>query len=524
MTQLCRFEDHDDAASRWRTESYGDERKLLISSHADQTGVSVRFDSAPHTGLPLRFRLRVVPPIGVDATAVDLPDFWSMAKGIPMPAGPRAKDVFAQIVSRAHDELYSRDYDPRPTAVRRRTDAERAEASRTMRGIYAHMRSLAMHAANRCNPAARSLALRFPIHLRLAAYQRIAEDRSGRIAQLAIACPGALGFSLALMDRGAVDVGERLLAGVVEGRRINPVLDEAVEAWAESLREHVMRSEVPRERNPLWRRVARANRVELRCIRATQRLLLRRAAPAVSGAYLWLPPPIFFAPEDVPRAVRANAAWFRVTKCTGITLYAAGEPDEALRFALARFTSRHASAIWSARRRSRPIRDEVIELRDYLAAAGRFPSTRTDPFALMRESRRWHADVHRAELALRDVEEVDPAILEKPFPEPPLPAWKSAGVEVRAIANAKELIAEGRQMRNCVSARLDEIAAGRSAIYHAEVHGRPITIEILRRADGLELGDFRGFANRAPTKTERAALAPWLRACGAARRGASAVQ
>jgi hypothetical protein len=65
-------------------------------------------------------------------------------------------------------------------------------------------------------------------------------------------------------------------------------------------------------------------------------------------------------------------------------------------------------------------------------------------------------------------------------------------------------------MRNCVGSRLREVIAGRSTIYHAEVNGRPLTIEILRRADGLELGDFRGFANRPPTKTERAALAPWL--------------
>jgi len=40
MTQLCLFEEQDDASSRWRTESYGDERKLLISSHADETGAS----------------------------------------------------------------------------------------------------------------------------------------------------------------------------------------------------------------------------------------------------------------------------------------------------------------------------------------------------------------------------------------------------------------------------------------------------------------------------------------------------
>jgi|GEM_PF-1766302 len=497
-----------DLSGHWQSERYGLTPSVLMSWRADATGVAIRFDSAPQTGSPLTVELRVVPPVEVTAPQIAARQDWSMARGIPMAAG-RAPDLFAQIASWVHNEIYTRNAEERRLA--RRCSPAAYEAARcTMRQLFARLRSLAVHAAECCDPAARTLALRFPVHLRFPVYQRIVQDGSGRIAQLATTCPGALGFALALMSRNGAAIGERLLSDVIAGRRLNPLLDEAIEAWAAGIVEQAAADMVGGANNPVRRRIAQANTAESARIRAAQRLLIRRAGPAIYGAHLWLPPPIAFAPEDIPRATRANAAWFRVTKAHSTTLVADGEPDAALRFAIARFASCHAPAIWSLRRHSVSVRGEIIELRDYLAASRRFPSTRTDPQALIRASRYWHAEIDRVAGVDSEGGELDPAILDEPFPEPPLPAWSRPGAEVRHIATARELIAEGRGMMHCVASRLREIIAGRCAIYHAEVRGRSLTVEILRRDYGLVLGDFKGIANREPTKTERDALIPWL--------------
>lgn len=495
----------------WRVERYGDSPTLAMAWIADERGVRIRFDSAPRSGVPLALRLCVTSPAEIAATAITEPSYWSMTRGIPRLNGGAATDLFAKIATWVHSEIYARDK-PKSGTNPQRDPKEFAEASGTMRRLHARLRDLAMHAADQCDPVARSLVLRFPIHMRFPAYRRIVADRSGRIAQLATECPGALGFALALANRGAVAAGDRLLAGVIAGRRINPLLDEAIEAWAVGIREQGTEGPLQGARSPAWRRVVEAGPAESVRTRLEQRLLIRRAGPAVPGAYLWLPPPIAYAPEEIPRATRANAAWFRVTKCHSITLCADDEPDAALRRAISSFASAHAPAIWSLRRRSLRIADEIAELRDYLDATETIPSRRTDPEGLLAASRLWHADMQ----AVVDEDDqngaLDFALLDKTFPDPPLSAWSSLGVEVWPVTHAQELVAEGQRMKHCVASRLREVLAGRSAIYHAEVNGRSLTIEVLRRADSLVLGDMRGIANRVPSKMERKALSPWLHA------------
>jgi len=524
----------------------GSTRSLHVETRLDDAGFRVRL--APSTAVnPVELVLRVRAPAGLwlDGRAVWR---WTMARGLPLRPG----DALSELTSAAFRSLYPHEppdewwltrgvYDE-PARI---PPGGREEASETMRGLYRTLRELAIAAVDRCDPAARALAMRFPVHVRLTLYARVLDDRSGCLAQLATTCPGALTYALAVVERGAwlEPIGERLLAGVTAGARLGPLLGDAIGAWMEGCRRAAERPvdvggepaelavldgpAAPAEHNaaefPLdlaW--VAQLAGPEARTLLERQRLLVRRAGPGVPATLLLAPPPAAFAPEDIPRPVRANARWYRVMKHRALRPVPDDERGRA-RAALCRFASRHALALWRLAERHE-VSPLLSDLLDYVTAAHVSPGRSTDPQHLLAASRRWHANW--AWLPQADPDRARP-IGELSFPEPPLARWTDqephdaeaevakAHVTVRAVKTPNALIEESAHMHHCVATYAPAIAAGRSWIFHADVAGQALTIEAERRVARFVLRQVRGVDNRQPTAAELRALGPWLAALNA---------
>jgi len=466
-----------------------------------------------------------------------------MVRGLPLRPG----DALSELTGAAFRSLYpheppeewwlSREVYDEPARI---PPGGREEASETMRGLYRTLRELAIAAVDRSDPVARSLAMRFPVHLRLPVYARVVDDRSGCLAQLATACPGALTYALALVERGAwlAPIGERLLAGVTAGTQLGPLLGDAIAAWMEGCQRAAppprdVGGEPPQPAEPAGHKlhglpfdlawVAQLAGTKARSLLERQRLLVRRAGPGVPATLLVAPPPAAFAPEDIPRPVRANARWYRVMRLRSLRPVPEDERERA-RAALCRFASRHALALWQLADR-RDVTTLLSDLLDYVAATHVSPGRTTDPQRLLAASWRWHT--HHAWLPQADREHVR-RLAGLTFPEPALARWtdkephdaEADGAEphvaVRAVTTPHALVDESERMHHCVATYAHAIAMGRSWIFHAEVAGRPLTIDAELRGTEFVLRQVLGVANRQPTAAELRALGPWLAALNAA--------
>jgi hypothetical protein len=92
-----------------------------------------------------------------------------------------------------------------PFNPHRRRNGPRAscpEITMLVRQVRATIREAACAAAALLDQGARKIALRFPAHMRMWLCRRLVADTSGRLAQLAQACPGALIFAYALAKLG----------------------------------------------------------------------------------------------------------------------------------------------------------------------------------------------------------------------------------------------------------------------------------------------------------------------------------
>lgn len=404
-------------------------------------------------------------------------------------------------------------------------------------GLRPVLRDAARGMLDALDPAVVAAARRFAPGTRTRVASALSRDRGGWLRDAARAHPGLLLFALALLDAGETeDAGLTLLHDLGHGRRLAPALDAAVGAWAAALPAWAGQPD-------LWDPAVRATFAaaaeagpgsRARMI-AAQRLLVRRAGPWCDPALLLLPPPVRFAPEDVPAPPRENAAWYRVMKLPGVTvrrggMWAHADVDDAF----AAFASRHAVAL---ARVPRGVALEVwlAELRGALRGAGRTPSRATDPARVIR-------DVNVRELRARVPAAPGPAVplvpreardrrggghpvetLAAPPPAPRLPPgspitphrfppFASERASVVQVVTYPELRAEALRQHNCVRTYLEDIRAGRTVVFSARVDGNPITIAIEPWMSGFRLKEVKGFGNRRVTASEREALAPWCEA------------
>lgn len=529
------------AAPAFRTRLALGGRRVVVSFSRGRDGAAVRLEAqhdAPGAwAIALDLRLR---PLVLATTQSDSPRplHWALS-----PRGPGADpgEFFAYALGWAARKLAGE--------TRDRARLRAAEA-----GVRPALREAAAALAGALDPALRGAAVRFAPRTRSRVAGALAPSRDPRgwLRQASRAHPGLVLLGLALVDvEETEDAGVALLHDLASGRRLGPALDAAVEGWAAALPAWAEPSDLRAraERGAFAAAAALAGGDRTRML-AAQRLLVRRAGYWCEPAALLLPPPLRFAPEDLPAAPRENAAWFRVMKVPGVTVEGRPAPaDRALAEAFSAFASRHAVAL------ARPPRGIgmgpwLAELVEGLRAAGRTPSRATDPARLVdaadvAELRRRLAvppprlvrlapgpDPARARPRVPVAAEPAADGLARPEPgtaagAPARPAaesptisprrfepWVTERASVFQITTLRELREEGVRMSNCVADYRELVRRGEVVVLSARVAGRPITIAVRPWLKRWRLAEWKGYANRRLTPAEVALLAPWLDANG----------
>jgi hypothetical protein len=485
--------------------------RLLLELRADHEGrVPSRFE----------LELRLTPRYSLKIRSGDgwAPQPWGLTAGLPRvdddPFRAANHWVFCALVPRS------------PRGARGKRHAEQGGLSDTMRAVRAAIRDVAVCAAAILDPAARRTALRFPNHMRGWVYARVAEDQTGRLAQLAVTCPGALTFAYALSvlgrRAGTHAAANQLLRDVAEGRALNQVLDDALRAWAAGAG-RLVNSRHPSEKQRLiWQRLADAGAHEKHAILRAQRLLVRRASAGVPSYTLWLPPPLCFAPEDIPAGKLANARWFRLVKGHAATLVPPSNHDLYSGADFASFVSRHAGAV-AAHRKGRFsalwVRSQIQQMLDYAAAMDDYPQRGTSPGRYLAAVDTWHTRMAELERVADAAQIVDGPMVDAegkalPFPEPPCPGWRSNGDDISPIRSAEEVLVEGTRMKNCVASRIPDLVAGKSALYHGDVCGKGLTIQVESSPWGYRLVEAKRRGNDEPTAAQYRVLGDFLRHFG----------
>ena len=243
------------------------------------------------------------------------PVSWSMVRGLP--PSRRCRDSVVDLVRHAGQTMFGFRRERTPG---NEGDEMTAYASQTMTAVRAAVRDAAIHAADRCDVGLRKIALRFLPSVRYRIYRYMVDDRTGRVAQLAMACPGAVVFGAGLRrEDWSEAVGRQLFADTVAGVSLPRLLRRAAEGWFRggfaSGRAQIGfgREEI------IWQRIAVASATERQEICATTCLLVHRARPRV-------PPGIDLEIRAAARGVCprktfrespstcANACWYRVMK------------------------------------------------------------------------------------------------------------------------------------------------------------------------------------------------------------------
>ena len=409
-----------------------------------------------------------------------------------------------------------------PFNPHRRRNGHRAscpEITILVRQVRATIREAACAAAALLDQDARKIALRFPAHMRMWLCRHLAADTSGRLAQLAQACPGALIFAYALAKlghrAGVGAAGGKLLRDAIAGRGLNEILDDAVAAWATGAVRLAQNQRAPGERHLIWQRVVDARGGERQALLRAQRLLIRRAGAGVPSRTLWLPPPLAFAPEDIPARKLENARWFRVMKCFSPLLVS----YEGLLLEYGRniclFLSRHALSLHKREDLGHSDHSRISSLLDYVRAINDWPRRDSSATRLFEAAETWHRQIEQAQLMADAGRMVGQSLVGAdgktlPLPEPPCPGWHSGQDRIVPLRTAEEVLAEGAHMHNCVASYIPKVLANTAALYHGEIAGKPLTIQIAPAISGYRVVEAKTLGNAEPTAAQMRVLREFI--------------
>jgi len=345
-----------------------------------------------------------------------------------------------------------------------------------------------------------------------AAYRAMASDATGRIRQLATACPGLFGLALAharRADRTGARAALRFFEDVVAGTPLRAAAAPLLRDW--------------------WDHGARRGRwmvgqglqppvdsEEARRGMARQLTLLRRAQASVPLDLLWRPAPLAFAPEDVPtRDTRDQLRWFEMLKSRPVTLFRS-EEDPVLQRGMVAWLSRHAQA--HIGRAS----DGVDDLWDWVRGARRQLHRHSNGHEVHNAQVRWHFEHGRHardggwDARVRRLAVQYPHLA---LPQPDgsmdlaLPAflepYEGPTFSFRPLLRASELKREGEEMGHCVASLLENAAAAKRFLHSLRVGDERLTLELLAPTDDPEPGQFLGRHNREPSPEAIAVLGAW---------------
>ncbi|MEN9796836.1 MAG: PcfJ-like protein [Pseudomonadota bacterium] len=444
---------------------------------------------------------------------------WSVVRGVPC-NGPGA-DVVRGFVAHLSFAL-SRAWGLQRSRERADHRPSRADWKAAVEHLSRHLHAYAGQLSPSLHDAVRCFApgIRWPLYVALSA------DPSGRLRQLAAATPGALVFALA-HARGSDGAGrqaartfrEAVLQGTALKRALAPLLEDWAGFGARRGQATLRDSDLPEAFYALSHAPPAERERRLR----EQALLLRRAHPCVGATLLWLPPPLAFAPEDLPSRALAQRRWFKALKThIGGTAWLPDLPREVQASAV-RWVSRHSARLY------RPGSPEpVVTLDELLLLAGRegpVPrdasiervSFRAQRAHVLREFEaefgpevaqafilQWEQHRHdRASVPHGEVED------DTPLPAP-LGRHEEPGFTVEPLATAGALWSEGVRLEHCVGAYAGSALAGTHLLFHVELEGQPLTLEVLRGVGGRwRLGQLRGLRNRPPTEAELRRVHGW---------------
>jgi hypothetical protein len=311
--------------------------------------------------------------------------------------------------------------------------------------------------------------------------------------------------------------GNTLLRDAIAGRPLNEILDDAVNAWAAGAEHLVDQGNSQNvEVEAAWRRVVASAGPERDAIVRAQRLLVRRAGAGVPGIPLWLPPLAGFAPEDIPTRKLENARWFKMMKSHPTLLgYSQRTAPPNLR-ALCTFLSRHSLVVDASEGLGRAPRTKMQQILDYVVATGAYPRRSSSPQQLVADVVDWHERMaHAEDLARAAVHAGQPIFDEQGRPlalrEPPCPGWRDGNDVITPLRTAEDVVSEGRRMHNCVVSRIPQVVQGTAALYHGEVGGTGLTIQIAPAPSGWGMVEVEAFGTQAPSAGARQVLRRWLK-------------
>jgi hypothetical protein len=154
-------------------------------------------------------------------------------------------------------------------------------------------------------------------------------------------------------------------------------------------------------------------------------------------------------------------------------------------------------------------------LLDYARAMNDWPRRNTSPDRYFAAVEAWHRRLEQLRNLEAIAEDVGQPIVDAdgnalPFPEPPCPGWHSGEDEIIPLRTAEEVLAEGGCMHNCVASRIPDVLAGRAFLYHGEVAGKPLTIQIEPDLGGYRVAEAKTSANNEPRPAQKRVLAEFV--------------
>jgi hypothetical protein len=348
----------------------------------------------------------------------------------------------------------------------------------------------------------RRAARRFHPEARLWIRDRLQEDRSGRLLDLARVCPGALLFAAGLEMRGARfrDLSHEVLNRISAGAPVGRILAAASAAFlrmesAELDHASVCVGAVP---------VLPSNQIAGHPVGSQDvfrlRLLIRRASPHVDPKDLvaWPPP---FVPEDMPNGPR-NPRWYAAIHLAAECWLEHPVPDEGWSF-----LSKHAADLAevaaqvagpsrtpeTARSAGRDLARAALR---WCSATGRWPSRRTLLWPFIHALLAWWD----GQSAL-------------PLPPLPVPLPVVPDVELRPLATGAELQKLGGRMHNCLASYPERLRAGkgRRFIFAGTIDGTSVAVDVGMSGSRYIVTEALGVSNAQISLRQRQLLASWLR-------------
>ena len=462
----------------WVPARYEGAQSLVVRADVSDAGVTVHMDASD--GATLRLEVRVRPPVGVTINGLAF-DRWSMSRELSFEC---RGDPFARTRRWAYEVL---------TTPLEGVPASSTASCATLNQLDNHVRALARLAAERCEPRVRAVARRFTPRDRLRVYGAIVADVSGRVAELASTSPGALLFALAIERRDRTtgqDAARRFLDEVVAGRKFKRALDEIVAAWAESTTALAWLSPEARQR-----------------VVNNQRSLVRRAGPRVRSVLLDSPPPLAFAPEDIPRSIGANAIWYGIVKSFRPLLAGSKVHGDSQHIALSRFVSANALTLQRMAPRDSGPSSAIEAIATWAITNAVTIARRSSVNALLTRCDEWLYETYTRERTA-----FARSFGEASLAPPPFADVSTETFGIRALMTAGDLCREADEMDNCVATLIDAALCGEMAIYSANVDGRRLTVAVAREDGAWRLGEIEARSNAPATDRERDVVLVWLEA------------